>query len=139
MTIAHAFAFAFAIAHAFELRLHALAAAYADGTPHPRVLLQRLRAAALSLNPDCHLFIPVLGEDELTLYLVAANGPPWGMTLFGRAFTDQALLGLAVRCSAPRASRWWVTVRWPGRRQRHRRATTACGWWSAARLSMACR
>lgn len=53
------------------------------------------------------------------------NGLPWGLTLFGRAFTDQYLLSLAD--GLQRQQGWWH------RHRRLLRAMTGRGWWSVAR------
>src|SRR5258707_5090809 len=53
----------------FDLRMSALRAAYRAKETTPRKLIGELLAKAAALNPEFHLFIHVLNEDEASPYL----------------------------------------------------------------------
>jgi allophanate hydrolase len=55
----------------FDLRLDSVRAAYLDASQTPRQLILALRDKAAALNPDYHLFIHLLSDDELEPYLAA--------------------------------------------------------------------
>ncbi|SAK78324.1 urea amidolyase [Caballeronia catudaia] len=53
----------------FDLRLSTLRRAYLDGTVTPRELITGLRAKAAALDPEFHLFIHLLTEEEIAPFL----------------------------------------------------------------------
>jgi len=82
--------------HPIDLRLDILSAAYARGDLTPRTLIPRLRAAALALDPEFHLFIHVLSETELEPYLSALDDcSPADLPLYGVPFAIKDNIDLA--------------------------------------------
>jgi hypothetical protein len=70
-----------------NLQLDALRSAYRVGNITPRQLLLGLRDKAAALNPDYHLFIHLLSDEELEPYLADHGGVP-GVYLCAAAFGD---------------------------------------------------
>ncbi|MET0281406.1 MAG: allophanate hydrolase [Steroidobacteraceae bacterium] len=79
-----------------DLRLAHLALAYARAQFTPRQLIAQLRARALALNPQFHLFIHVLDEAELAPYLGALERrTPAELPLYGVPFAIKDNIDLA--------------------------------------------
>ncbi|QQZ43453.1 allophanate hydrolase [Pseudomonas sp. SK3(2021)] len=79
-----------------NLQLDALRAAYREGRTTPRELLPALRDKAAALNPDYHLFIHLLGMEELEPYLAALDGREIdSLPLYGVPFAIKDNIDLA--------------------------------------------
>ncbi|CAD5106904.1 allophanate hydrolase [Zestomonas carbonaria] len=82
--------------HQFDLRLDTIRAIYSEGRSTPRQLIAALRDKAAALNPDYHLFIHLLGLDELEPYLAALDGKsPADLPLYGVPFAIKDNIDLA--------------------------------------------
>ncbi|GHT92461.1 allophanate hydrolase [Betaproteobacteria bacterium] len=82
--------------HTFDLRLAPLRAAYIAKTLTPRQVLRQLRAEAEAKNPEFHLLIHILDDEELEPYLTALDAcTPAELPLYGVPFVIKDNIDLA--------------------------------------------
>lgn len=82
--------------HPYHLQLDALNNAYANKAFSPRELIRALRERAIQLNPEYHMFIHILTEEELEPYLshLETTGAE-NLPLFGVPFAIKDNIDLA--------------------------------------------
>lgn len=82
--------------HPFNLQLDSLKNLYATKEITPRQLIKELRNRAIELNPEYNLFIHILSEEELELYLIAIERKdPSTLPLYGVPFAIKDNIDLA--------------------------------------------